>query len=1551
MKQTYFAGLLPNFYRTRQSSRFSRLLPAHSGRWSLLLLVLLLNVATQWPAAAQVAGRAQPPRFFRADAEALSAATRSPLTPRLRQYRAYSLDLAGLRAALAAAPLRSASAAQPVVLSLPMPDGTSQRFAVWETPLLAPALAAQYPTLHTYGGRGLDDPTALLSLTSSPSSFQAQILTDQPNGAAYLEAAGKGDARHYLSYFAHDVTLPAGGVSGCGAGSLPVVPQPAARRRGGPSAPGDDASNRISPVGPTLTVYRLIVTTTKEYTNSVHNVANGADYTDVLADITGLVNNVRTIQERDLAVTMTVVGTHFYTTASDGGYNQANDMQMIDQNRINVETQFGAATFDLGHLFATSGSGLAYTGVVGTTATGGTANTYKAGAVSGNAGRTTPASYFSTSVVAHEMGHQFSASHTFNVNNGSCGGTARTAATAWEPGKGSTIMAYTDGGCGPNASITTRSDAYYHTGSIEQMRTYIENTPAVGTAIASSNSPPTVVVPANRSIPQGTPFKLTATGTDAADGPTLAYNWEELDLGSAADLTTAQAANDNVPLFRSVLPTASGTRYFPSLSNLGGSSSSSTTLTERLPTVARTLSLRCTVRDNHTVTGAVATSTNSGIVGGVTLSRTVVLSVSAANATPFAVTAPNSATTWAAGSTQSVTWNGVGTKTSAVNCQGVNVRLSTDGGATYPTVLAAGVPNADGTGTANITLPNVATTTARIMVEAADNYFFDISDVNFTITSAGSGPAITSLSPTSGPAGSTLTLNGSGFGTNASDLTVTVGAVAAPITGTVTDNSFSVVVPTTALTGAVVVTKTGTGAGTTNGGVFQVTPVVLSVSPTSGAVGTSVVISGNSFGGATRVTFNDTETTAFTLDAGSSPNTITVAVPVGATTGTLVVYTAGGASTGSVVFTVVPFAVSSIVPALNARAATEFSNVAVAFNATADATNSTLAPIRVTSLQSGGRKAGSTTVAGNTVTFDPSANFRAGEVVQVSVTTAAISSANAALSQGYVSQFTVRSQSTSGVLAGSDYAVGNQPDQVVAGNLNANAALDLVVVNQTDGTVSVLLNNGTGTGFTAATGSPITVGTSPRAAVLADLNNDGNLDLLVACNGSGTVEVLQGNGDGTFTTQASVAATNVQMVTVGDLNGDGNLDLVAPRFSNPGSAVIGLGNGSFGFSTSTYSGLVIGPVAVALADFNEDGKLDLAAASSTGSNNGSVSVRLGDGTGSFAGGTDLTALGTNYVVAADLTGDGHLDLAATNPYASGAPLKVWAGTGTGAFGSAVTLSMSVGYTYTLSTGDYNGDGVIDLIAPRSGLGATAGVDAFAYNSSTSTFSAPTTIVGFGNQPRFVSVADINNDRTLDFVTANSVGGNSVSVALAIASAPLPVELVSFAAERRGAAVALAWRTASELHNAGFVVERSLDGQKFQAMSALLPGLGNSTMGQLYAYLDPAAPTSVIYYRLRQVDKDGPAHYSLVATVAALASSATSTQLLVYPNPARLAAFVQLSGPVAAGAAVQVLDALGRQVRHAQTPPVGMVLEVSLRGLPAGLYVVRCGALSQRLVVE
>lgn len=172
----------------------------------------------------------------------------------------------------------------------------------------------------------------------------------------------------------------------------------------------------------------------------------------------------------------------------------------------------------------------------------------------------------------------------------------------------------------------------------------------------------------------------------------------------------------NAAVFRSFTASSSPKRYFPVLSKLV---LNATSVGERLPTYARNLTFRLTVRDNRA----------NG--GGVTYDNTkVTLTVSAA-AGPFQVTAPNTAVSWSVGTQQNVTWNVAGTDVAPVSATNVDIFLSTDGGFTYPVTLATGVPN---NGSAVITVPNNVTTTARVMVKGAGNVFFDISNANFTIT-------------------------------------------------------------------------------------------------------------------------------------------------------------------------------------------------------------------------------------------------------------------------------------------------------------------------------------------------------------------------------------------------------------------------------------------------------------------------------------------------------------------------------------------------------------------------------------------------------------------------------------------------------------------------------------------------------------------------------------------------------------------------------------------------------------------------------------------------
>jgi hypothetical protein len=627
------------------------------------------------------------------------AAGPSPLAAALARARPLVLDVAAARAVLATAPAEGQPGARPLVLALPLPDGRSARFAVFETDVMAPELAARFPEIRTYAGRGLDDASATLRLDLTPAGFHAQLLS-ATTGTVYIDPARRDETQHYLSFFKRDMRRLAGEESICAFTPTKTDLAVMARQR---AQQGNGGPMAITSGG-LLRTYRLAVAATGEY-----SAFHGGTVALAQAAIVTSVNRVVGVYEKELAVRLVLVRNNDQLVYLDGTtdpYSNNNGGAMLDENQTNIDTIIGSANYDIGHVFSTNGGGVAYYASV--------CSGNKAKGVTGTNSPVGDA--FDIDYVAHEMGHQFSGSHPFNGDTGACNGN-RSGDRAWEPGSGTTIMAYA-GICAPE-DIQAHSDAQFHVGNYEEMRAFIvTNTCAVATA--TGNTPPLVTGPASGLLlPIGTPFKLTATAVDA-EHDSLTYSWEELDLGSEGAPTATQVADDNVPLFRSFAPVLSATRYFPQLSEVVNNTA---TIGERLPLVSRRLTFKCTARDQH--------NSAIGTIGGVMSSDSVQLRVTSA-AGPFVVTAPNTALTWAGGTAQTVTWNVAGTTANGVNCATVNLRLSTDGGYTYPTALALGVPN---TGTATVTLPSVATTTARVMVEAADNYFYDISDANFTINS------------------------------------------------------------------------------------------------------------------------------------------------------------------------------------------------------------------------------------------------------------------------------------------------------------------------------------------------------------------------------------------------------------------------------------------------------------------------------------------------------------------------------------------------------------------------------------------------------------------------------------------------------------------------------------------------------------------------------------------------------------------------------------------------------------------------------------------------
>ena len=248
--------------------------------------------------------------------------------------------------------------------------------------------------------------------------------------------------------------------------------------------------------------------------------------------------------------------------------------------------------------------------------------------------------------------------------------------------------------------------------------------------------------------------------------------------------------------------------------------------------------------------------------------------------------------------------------------------------------------------------------------------------------------------------------------------------------------------------------------------------------------------------------------------------------------------------------------------------------------------------------------------------------------------------------------------------SGSPISVGNFPEAVKIGDFNGDGFLDLVVANAKDNTLSILLGNGDGT-FTAATGSPIAVGAFPFFLAVADFDGNGTLDVASANDADDTISVLLGNGDGTFTPASGSPVPsgnyNPGAIVAADFNGDGKPDLAVANFTaaDPavpaGNVVILLGNGDGTFTAAPGSPVTVGldPFALAAADFNQDGKTDLAV-----DNYGNIdqtqtqtlTLLLGNGDGTFTAAGQPTQLGDspNDLVAADYNGDGTIDLAIPN---------------------------------------------------------------------------------------------------------------------------------------------------------------------------------------------------------------------------------------------------------------------------------------------------------------
>ena len=303
---------------------------------------------------------------------------------------------------------------------------------------------------------------------------------------------------------------------------------------------------------------------------------------------------------------------------------------------------------------------------------------------------------------------------------------------------------------------------------------------------------------------------------------------------------------------------------------------------------------------------------------------------------------------------------------------------------------------------------------------------------------------------------------------------------------------------------------------------------------------------------------------------------------------------------------------------------------------------------------------------------------------------------------------------------------------LVAGDFNGDGAADLAVANSNDNSVTVLLGNGAGA-FTEPAGSPIAIGTSPFSLTIADINGDGIEDLITVNSSDNSLTLLFGNGAGGFTASTGGRTSQsgqypVTSVAVGDFNRDGIQDLAVANFGTDNVAIL-LGNGSGKFTPSAQSpiGVGINPSSVAIGDFDRDGIQDLAVANDGG--NVSVSVLLGNGSGNFSASSGSpfgTAGNSPYSVSvADFNGDGIQDLAVVNAFSNNVDILL--GDGNGSFAEAAISPLAVGTEPVASAvADFNGDGIEDVVVANWTDGTVTVFLGFAtgLTPQTITFNAP-----------------------------------------------------------------------------------------------------------------------------------------------------------------------------------------------------------------------------------
>lgn len=562
-------------------------------------------------------------------------------------------------------------------LTLPLPDGKEVVFTLQPYDLLPADLAAKYPDILTFKGQNKVSPTDTGRFDLGPQGFHAMFSHE--GKTVFVDPLRSGDG--YAIYYQQDahsrLEEEADKVIGSKARKL---------------------ARQVLVNGNERKRYVIAVSAAGEYTQY-----HGGTVAAGLGAIATMLNRVSEVYQRDVAAEFQLASGNdtiiFVDTATDPFQNDDNDIDINVNVQQNAQSQAGTklGAFDIGHVVNTGGGGLAQLDSL-------CGGREKSAGMTGSPNPVGDA--FFIDYVAHEIGHQFGAEHTFNGTTDNCGSGNRSPSQAWEPGSGSSIMAYA-GICGAE-NLQANSLPYFHSKSIEQMRARMAAVPTCGTSLSLTNNAPQVAAGNDYAIPANTPFLLKGAGADL-DNDSLTYTWEQIDLGTESFSPASMIDDGSRPLFRFVAPTAAAERMLPSLPSL---LSNTLAKGEAWPTTNRMLNFRLTARDGK---------------GGVASDEMQIQVVNTGKA--FGLTSPL-ITPLAAGHNQTISWEVAGTNAAPINCSKVDLAMTRDEGASW-IPLASGQPNS---GSASVTIAAGNDGTARLKVACSDNLFFAISPVKLSVT-------------------------------------------------------------------------------------------------------------------------------------------------------------------------------------------------------------------------------------------------------------------------------------------------------------------------------------------------------------------------------------------------------------------------------------------------------------------------------------------------------------------------------------------------------------------------------------------------------------------------------------------------------------------------------------------------------------------------------------------------------------------------------------------------------------------------------------------------